>query len=150
MNTSLAAIQLARLSGFSPIITTASPPNASLCQSLGATHVIDRSSKTVVSDIKAILENSETKLVYDAVSEKETQEAAWEVVAPGGVLVLVLFPEIDAAKVPSKHVFNVVGNAHTDGLRKLGVSLYGKLTQLLAERAIVVSGMEYRLTFVFL
>ena len=78
-----------------------------------------------MSDIKAILGNSEAKLVYDAVSEKETQEAAWEVVAPGGVLVLVLFREVDAAKDPSKHIFNVIGNAHTDGLRKLGVSLCG-------------------------
>ena len=148
MNTSLAAIQLARLSGFSPIITTASPHNASLCQSLGATHVIDRSSKTVVSDIKAVLGNKEAKVVYDAVSEKETQGAALEVVAPGGVLVLVdvMNPEVDAAKDSSKHVhiFNVIGNVHTDGLRKLGVSLYAKLTELLAENAIVVSGLECR------
>ena len=111
-----------------------------MCQSLGATHVINRSSKTVASDIKAVLGNNEAKLVYDAVSDKDTQEAAWEVLAPGGVLVLVLGAQIDVAKDPSKHIYNVFGNVHSDALRKLGVSLYGKLTQLLAERAIVVSG----------
>ena len=36
-------IQFAKLSGFSPIITTASKHNETYLKSLGATHVIDRS-----------------------------------------------------------------------------------------------------------
>ena len=35
-------IQFAKLSGFSPIITTASPRHTARLQALGATHVVDR------------------------------------------------------------------------------------------------------------
>ena len=133
------AIQFARLSGFSPIITPASPHNAPLAQSLGATHVIDRSSPNVVSDIQKVLAGRQPKLVYDSVSDASTQPAAWEVTPPGGVLALVLPALIDGAKDPSKCIHNMLGNVHTPQLRKLGVSLYSKLTQLLQEGKIVVS-----------
>ena len=38
---SFVAIQLAKLSGFSPIIVTASQRNADYCKKAGATHIID-------------------------------------------------------------------------------------------------------------
>ena len=138
-NHSFSALQLARLSGFSPIITTASPHNAPLAQSLGATHVIDRSSPSVVSDIQKILAGRQPKLVYDAVSDASTQPAAWEVTSPGGVLALVLAPQIEAAKDTSKVIHSLFGNVHSPQLRKLGISLYSKLTQLLEEGKLVVS-----------
>ncbi|KAF8510033.1 hypothetical protein JB92DRAFT_2728841 [Gautieria morchelliformis] len=43
------AIQLARLSGFSPIVVTASLHNSDLAKSLGATHLIDRKMDDVVA-----------------------------------------------------------------------------------------------------
>lgn len=135
---SLPAIQLARLSGFSVIISTASLRNASLLQSLGATHVIDRSSSNVVTDIQKGLAGSTPRLVFDAVSDASTQPSAWEVTPPGSVLALVLSAEIDASKDPSKTVFNLMGNVHLPHMRKLGVSMYSKLTQLLEEEKIVV------------
>ncbi|KAJ6550014.1 chaperonin 10-like protein [Mycena capillaripes] len=66
------ALQLARLSGFSAIITTASLKHESFLKSLGATHVIDRSlSDTDV--IKAVAGLAPTlSVVFDAVSTAET------------------------------------------------------------------------------
>jgi NADPH:quinone reductase-like Zn-dependent oxidoreductase len=46
------AIQLAKLSGFSPIITTSSKKHTDFLKSLGATHVVDRASINLASDIK--------------------------------------------------------------------------------------------------
>ncbi|KAJ7673731.1 chaperonin 10-like protein [Mycena polygramma] len=66
------ALQLARLSGFSPIITTASLKNESLLKSLGATHVIDRSlpDADVVKAISALAPT--LSLVFDSISTKDT------------------------------------------------------------------------------
>ena len=52
-----AVIQLAKLSGFSPIITTASLKNTDFLKSLGATHVIDRNAD-LPSSVKAITSDS--------------------------------------------------------------------------------------------
>ena len=111
-----------------------------LVKSLGATHVIDRSSKDVVSDILAVLGQVNPSVVFDAISEKETQETAWEVLAPGGALTLVLPPLIDADREPKKHLFNVKGgNVHFPYLRDLGYALYTQLPRLLAEGKLKVS-----------
>jgi len=48
------AIQLAKASGFE-VIATSSPRNFGLCKSLGASHVLDYNSKTVVADMIAVL-----------------------------------------------------------------------------------------------
>ncbi|KAI0091059.1 medium-chain dehydrogenase/reductase like protein [Irpex rosettiformis] len=124
------AIQLAKLSGFNPIITTASPHNAEFLKSLGATHVIDRSAPLSTS-VKAITPEP-IKYVHDVVSSKETQEAAYEVVAPGGTLILVLASAIDESKADkSVTVASTFGTAHDPAQRALGVGLYKNLTQLL-------------------
>ncbi|TBU30535.1 GroES-like protein [Dichomitus squalens] len=70
-----AAIQLGKLSGFSPIITTASLKNAALLQSYGATHVLNRN------------------LSADAL-RAETQAVAYGLLAPGGKLVVILPPSV--------------------------------------------------------
>ncbi|KAJ7673764.1 chaperonin 10-like protein [Mycena polygramma] len=66
------ALQLAKLSGFFPIITTASSKNESFLKSLGATHVIDRS----LSDadvVKAISALAPTlSVVFDTISTENT------------------------------------------------------------------------------
>ncbi|CAA7269474.1 unnamed protein product [Cyclocybe aegerita] len=74
-------IQLAKLSGFSPVITIASLEHTDFLKSLGATHVVDRN-----------LSTSET--VFDSISLKETQEMAFELLAPGGVLLAVVLPPL--------------------------------------------------------
>ncbi|RDX56944.1 GroES-like protein [Lentinus brumalis] len=85
------AIQLATLSGFSPIITTASLKNAVLLKSYGATHVLDRnlSADALRAEVTK-LAGGLVSVVYDAVSSPETQGAAYGLLAPGGRLLIVL------------------------------------------------------------
>ncbi|TBU47504.1 GroES-like protein [Dichomitus squalens] len=73
-----AAIQLGKLSGFSPIITTASLKNAALLQSYGATHLI----------------GGAPSFILDTVSLPETQAVAYGLLAPGGKLVVILPPSV--------------------------------------------------------
>jgi NADPH:quinone reductase-like Zn-dependent oxidoreductase len=63
------AIQLAKLSGFSTIATTASESNHKLVTSLGATHVFSRSSSA--ASIKSAI--GPIKLGFDAIATPETQ-----------------------------------------------------------------------------
>lgn len=79
--------------------------------------------------------------MYDAISLPPTQNPAYDILAPGGQLVLVLPDLIDAAKksaVPNKKVAYVYGNVNAPERRKAGRSLYSKLTALLEEGAIKV------------
>lgn len=66
---------------------------------LGATHVLDRSlpAETLQAEI-AKLAGGPVEVVYDAISTKENQDLAYDVVGPHGSLVLVLHEVIDAAK----------------------------------------------------
>ncbi|EPQ55918.1 GroES-like protein [Gloeophyllum trabeum ATCC 11539] len=91
------AIQFARLSGFSPIIVTASSRNESIVKSLGATHVIDKnlsgdSLRTAVSSITS----TPIEIIYDEVSLRDTQQAAYDLLALGGTLALTLPPTFQA------------------------------------------------------
>lgn len=64
------AIQLARLSGFSKIITTSSSSHVDHLKALGATDVVDRSSTT--DDFLKIAGNLPLNAVYDAIGSEET------------------------------------------------------------------------------
>ena len=129
---------MAKLSGFSPIITTASLHNADLLKELGATHVVDRKTD-VVAEIAKILNGKPVDLVYDAISMQDTQDQAWDVLAPGGELVLVLPSLVDKDKYKDKHTVFEVGNVHTSNVRALGVELYNVLAQWLEDGTIKVS-----------
>ncbi|EIW80731.1 GroES-like protein [Coniophora puteana RWD-64-598 SS2] len=101
----LAAIQLARLGGFHPILTTASLKHEPLLTSLGATQILDRSLSTseLVSQIKSLTQLTPLALAYDSISTADTQLVAFDALAPsGGDLVLVLPPLLDEAKVKAE------------------------------------------------
>ncbi|KAF9812136.1 hypothetical protein IEO21_06369 [Rhodonia placenta] len=129
-------IQLAVLAGFSPIIATASPQNADYLLELGATHVIDRnlSADETLEEVSAIT-TAPIETIYDAVAIPETQNLAYDLLAPGGCLVLVLGDAIDKRKKRSdKRVVQVGGNTNApDANRRLGRSLYSELTVLLED-----------------
>ncbi|KAJ4007637.1 hypothetical protein NW752_010303 [Fusarium irregulare] len=65
-----AAVQLAKAAGFFPIITTASQQNHDVMKQLGASHVFNYKSPSVVQDIRNLLESKgwSLKTVFDAVS----------------------------------------------------------------------------------
>lgn len=124
------------MSGFNPIIATASPHNAQLLYDLGATHFIDRKADVVAEVAK--ITSSPVEFVYDAVSLEGTQTAAWDLLAPNGLLILVLPALVDEAKYSDKKIIYIFGNVHAPPNRELGKSLYAKLNTLLAEGAIKV------------
>ena len=127
----LTVIQFARVAGFSPIIVTASLHNTELLKSLGATHVVDRQSdvRKGVADILQQTGAAAPEVVYDAISDASTQPIAWDILAPGGQLDLVLPALVDQEKYKDKHVFGVYGTVHNSDNRADGVALYAKLAE---------------------
>lgn len=127
-------IQLAKLSGFSPILTTVSPHNDALVTSLGATHPIDRSLPLASLASHPVLATKKPLLVFDAVSAAETQQAGWELVAPGGTLVVVNpvnLPNPESAEGEGKTAVFTLGTVHIDVNRKVGEGMYAVLEGLL-------------------
>ena len=133
------ALQLAKLSGFSPVIATASARNTEYVLSLGATHVVDRTlaPAALVAEITR-LAGAPIPVVYDAISEGGTQEAAYSVLAPGGTLVIVL--DATVPKDAGKLVKHVYGNVNPPNNLKFGAGLYAQLTALLERGDIKVRG----------
>ncbi|CAL1711229.1 unnamed protein product [Somion occarium] len=128
------AIQLARISGFSPIITTASLRNAERLKSIGATHVIDRglSQADIIAKVKEITAKP-VHVVYDAVGIPETQNTGYDIIAPGGTLLVVLPPAVDQEKITSdKHLFMVMGSVDLPEYEESGAGLFRVLPELLA------------------
>lgn len=85
------ALQLARLSGFNPIITTASSNNAEYCKAAGATHVVDYRTvpfSTLPAEVSRITGEAPVSVVYAVTPcDEEVQPVAWSIVAPNGCLV---------------------------------------------------------------
>ncbi|KAH9847261.1 GroES-like protein [Lenzites betulinus] len=89
------AIQFAKLSGFSPIITTASLKNAPLLKEFGATHVLDRNlSPSALYDAVVAITGAPVKLVLDTITVPDTERAAFALVAPGGKLLIHNQPSV--------------------------------------------------------
>ncbi|KAI0705980.1 GroES-like protein [Cerioporus squamosus] len=137
----LFAIQFAKLSGYNPIITTASSHNASLVRLYGATHVIDRklSEESTIAEIRAIA-GGPVDLVYDAVSDDGTITLAAAAVQEGGQAVVVLPDKEELYKklFDPKHVEWVIARGFQSSERNKGAlaGLWRKLPELLEEGAL--------------
>lgn len=139
------AIQLARLSGFSPIVTTASLHNTQYLQSLGATHVLDRflSKKELKERIVQICGDTSLLYAFDAISLEDTQRVAYDSLAPGGKFTevrLQYLPRHDPAS--GKRVLHAWGSFEvtTPGVREFGQRFMRELSGWLAEGRIKVRG----------
>jgi len=131
------ALQLAKLSGFSYIITTASLKHEAFLKSLGATHVIDRN--TPAADLAgkvAEITKEPLEFVFDSVSHPETQQSAQDITAVGGTTVYVLPPAV--AAVEGKEFYHALGLFGFPHTRPLGERLYGNISQLVEEGHIIV------------
>lgn len=96
-----------------------------------------------MSSVKAITPQP-IKYIYDSVSLKETQESSYELLAPGGNLILLLALTVDKEKLDkSKTVAQVYGSAHDPAQRDLSVSAYKRFKDLLESGDIKVSEQFY-------
>ncbi|KIJ68037.1 hypothetical protein HYDPIDRAFT_37606 [Hydnomerulius pinastri MD-312] len=137
------AIQFARLSGFSPIITTASPHSTALLKSLGATHVIDRN--TPASEFAAEVAKITTlpiPLVYDGVSHEDTQQLGYDILAPGGHIILVIGSQIKEQEGSGKKIVGVFGSVHMPDNRAVGRALANHLPALIEAGEIIPNQVE--------
>ncbi|KAG5720977.1 Zinc-type alcohol dehydrogenase-like protein C2E1P3.01 [Termitomyces sp. T112] len=134
-------IELAKLSGFSPIIATASLKHTEFLKSLGATHVLDRNLATdmLKTEIKK-LTTMPIDIVYDAISLATTQQTGNDLLVPGGSLVTVLNLAI------TKNKF--VGHTQVYGILRLPQNkellegLYAKLTHYLEQGMIIPNRVQ--------
>ncbi|KAI0351251.1 GroES-like protein [Trametes cingulata] len=126
-------IPLARMSGFSPIVVTASLHNSGLLKSLGATHVLDRGlPEEALSEQAKQIAGGYFDIVYDAVSVSDTLEVGYRVTAPSGHFVVVLPNPIPGAEEGSqKKVHKALGLINTPANQAVAQSLLSKLPQLL-------------------
>jgi NADPH:quinone reductase-like Zn-dependent oxidoreductase len=84
------AIQLAKLSGFSPIIATASPKHADFLKDMGTTHILDRNlTSALLKDEINKITDKPIMFVYDSISTESTQPVTLDILAPGGHALLV-------------------------------------------------------------
>ncbi|QRV98333.1 Zinc-binding dehydrogenase [Ceratobasidium sp. AG-Ba] len=136
-------IQLARIAGFSPIVTTASAQHTDFLKSLGATHVFDRDVgvKTVHEALAAPVH-----LVLDAISLPSTQKLGVEVLkhspADGAhfALVLPLDPSL-AKELEGKATVNqVFGSSHAN--KDLSVPYWQVLNKWVEEGKIVPNHVQ--------
>ncbi|KAG1814079.1 chaperonin 10-like protein [Suillus variegatus] len=125
-------IQLARLSGFSPIITTASPAHEVYLKSLGATHVLNRHLPADV--VKAAINGftkEPIKYVYDAISLPETQQIGWSILDAKGCLVLTLPPVVQEDAGKERKAIRTFGSPHVTENKELCKGSWAILSQWL-------------------
>lgn len=139
-------IQLAKLSGFSPIIATCSQQHEEYVKSLGATHVIDRKTDlTSLSATVASITSEAIEFIYDSVAVADTQKAAYDLVAPGGTLLLTLHSVLENADKGNKHVNWVYGSPHPPAQREMGSKMCLALSGYLADGSIKVCDQPFSL-----
>jgi len=122
-------IQLGKLSGFSPIITTASAKHKAYLESLGATHVIGRDS---IGPAIAKITSASIEIVYDAVSSAETQQAGYDVLSPGGQLVVIQQPAVQTTAA-DKEINQVISTLGLPFNAKIASEYFTHITRILAE-----------------
>lgn len=136
-------IQLARLSGFSPIITTASPKHTEYLKTLGANHVIDRYlSLPALKQAVMKITGSRIHIMYDAISTAETQEAAWSLLAPGGKLVVTQPSLIPKDTYDIRQVIPVDGNPQSDENWETGKRLWAHLERWVEDNHILPNHVD--------
>lgn len=131
-------IQLARLAGFAPIITTASLHNVKYLKSLGATHVLERTVDQghLQAEIMRIA-GGPLALVYDAISRDESFALSYGVTAPTGQLIIVSPGVFPADNPKAVHLANGLFSSPVN--KYVGASLRMHLKGLLEAGDVKVS-----------
>ena len=129
-------MQLAKLSGFSPIITTASLKHTEYLKGIGATDVLDRN--LPVPDLsQKIAEIAKVPIlrVFDAISLPTTQELGLALLGSGGKLAVILPPTVEASK--GKTIVSVSGVLRSPDNIEILEDLYRTKASALAENGAI-------------
>jgi NADPH:quinone reductase-like Zn-dependent oxidoreductase len=140
------AIQLAKLSGFHPIITTSSPKHHDHLKSIGATHTLSRylAPLDLESAIVSSCEGVHLMTAFDAISDVDTQQLAYAALTNGGTLVLTqpgVVPtdcEMNPEFQNKRRVVMVFGAVLVPANHEFGTAMYEALPGLLANGSIKV------------
>ncbi|KAJ3539679.1 hypothetical protein NMY22_g4626 [Coprinellus aureogranulatus] len=135
----VAAIQLAKLSGFTYILTTASLHNTGYLQSLGATHVLDRklSPEQLVSEISKIPNIPKIQYAFDAYGEQETSFAAAVAALSSEGRVVTVTPTIQGDNLPEgRKKSSFMALKFIPASRALYAELFAEITKLLENGSI--------------
>ncbi|KAJ7592232.1 GroES-like protein [Mycena floridula] len=141
------AIQVLRISGFSPIITYASARHGEHLKSLGATHIIDRNAIPIggFADTVKKITDTPIKVAYDAISEPETLLAAYDTLTDGGQLAIV-HPTDQIASKSNKtvEIVWVRGIVHPPSpyMPEFGLTIFEHIGHLVEVGAIVPNRVE--------
>ncbi|KAH7888954.1 chaperonin 10-like protein [Phlebopus sp. FC_14] len=137
------AIQFARLSGFSPIIATASLHNAPLLRSLGATHVIDRNTPTSeIARELAKITSVPLSLLFDSISAEELRQVGFDLLGSGGHYVIVSPSPLRPPEGSDKKGVSVFATVLVDENRPFGRALAKHLPKLVEDGEFVPSQVE--------
>lgn len=126
-------VQMAKLSGFSYIVTTASLHNTDYLKSLGATHVIDRhiSPEALSAELKKIDGLPEIKYAYDAYGRPDSSlPLAVAAVGHGGKIVS-LNPAIKFDITDGKTLSKFAAEKYNPVIRPHFLKLWPEVTRLL-------------------
>ncbi|PSR78340.1 chaperonin 10-like protein [Coniella lustricola] len=136
------AIQLAKLSGFSKIVTNASAKHVEHLKTLGADVVLDRAKHNSAEDFRAAIaeggeqQTTPLEFVFDAISEKDTQTLGVEILVAtktaGSQVIVVQGVNADAKALgqktePKVDVDQVLGLGSRADLRHLSEPLMKNL-----------------------
>ena len=140
----LLVLQLAKLAGFNPIITTASLKNTEALKRQGATHVLDRNlaEDALIAEVQKIT-TKPIKVAFDSISSHQTQNFSYKLLASGGTLVIDEHADVEKV-VADKRFINVLANANFPATRELSASLFPHIFTLLEEGSIKVSTSGFR------
>ncbi|OAX42731.1 GroES-like protein [Rhizopogon vinicolor AM-OR11-026] len=128
------AIQLACLSGFYPVIATASAYNERLVRNYGATHFFDRHlSGSQLKEAISRVTDRPIGVVYDAISLPETQPIGWGLLANNGILVLTLSPSVKEDEGKGRKVISTSGSPHMPQNKELGRNAWAMVEEWLSE-----------------
>ncbi|EIW77197.1 GroES-like protein [Coniophora puteana RWD-64-598 SS2] len=135
-------IQLARLSGFSTIIATASLRHETYLKSLGATHVINRTlpEAEVIQAVTSI--SNDIKIVYDTISEPDTQKIGWAVLASGGHLVTTVGATVKPEAGDTRTVKWVFAAPTIPPNRPVCTAVWDQVTKWLEDGSLVPNKVE--------
>lgn len=123
-------------------------------KSLGATHVLDRNLSLPELSKKIHEKTKEPiKIVYDAISTDETQQAGYALLAEDGVLLTVDAclgeftqeeqQEIKAVEAPTRRTVYVKGLVFDPDTSDLAAELYRRLPEMLKDGTIKVSDSNF-------